>query len=53
MSHVKRFLFSALQFDKVLFLYDIPPETTEEVLRAMFDCPICIIPLDEEGNNMG
>ncbi|CAG2239258.1 unnamed protein product [Mytilus edulis] len=42
-----------LQFDKVLFLYDIPPETTEEVLRAMFDCPICIIPLDEEGNNMG
>jgi hypothetical protein len=30
-----RFLFSALQFDKVLFLYDIPAETTEEVLRAI------------------
>lgn len=42
-----------LQFDKVLFLYNIPAETTEEVLRAMFECPICIIPLDEEGNNFG
>ena len=42
-----------LQFDKVLFLYDIPAETTEEVLRAMFECPICIVPLDDEGNNLG
>jgi RNA recognition motif-containing protein len=40
--------------NKTLYVHDIPPDTTEEVLRAMFpDVSSVNMPVDKEGTKLG